>query len=100
MTPTKSYRFADLARKANLHKPGISSGTVALLLQIQAEPLPMQKRCRSRKNVPSPAPSPKSTALGPLVTHGFAALDKDREVYVVTTAGEEYINDLRRAGLI
>lgn len=99
MTPTKSYRFADLARKANLHKQGISSGTVALLLQIQAEPLPMQKRCKERKNVPSPSPM-KSQSLGPLVSHKLAVLDKEREVYVTTEAGEQYINDLRRAGLI
>ncbi len=99
MTTTKSYRFADLARKANLHKPGISSGTVALLLQIQAEPLPMQKRCRERKNVPSPSPM-KSQSLGPLVVHGLVTLNKEREVYVVTTSGEQYINDLRRAKLI
>lgn len=97
MTTTKSYRFADLARKANLHKPGISSGTVALLLQIQDEPLPMQKRCRERKNVPSPSPM-KSQSLGPLIVHKLVRLNGEH--YVTTPQGDEYITNLRRAGLV
>lgn len=95
MTSTESANFIKAAREAGLHRLGVSIATARLLAEIQTSPLPMRTRTKGTHNVPSPSPK---VSIGPLVTHALVVLADG--FYATTPAGDEYLANLKREGLL
>lgn len=94
---TATVQFSDAARAAGLHLRGVSLASVQLLARIQSEPIPMQKRQRGKNNQPTPSRQ-SHCSIGPLIRHHLAMLRN--EFYVTTPAGNEYLTNMRRTGLL
>ena len=96
---TETVAYTKELQKHGLHYPCVSKETIALLLEIQAEPLPMAQKIRGRRNIKSPSTKP-GASIGPLVTNKLVVADFEACIYRVTWQGDSYINQLREVGLI
>lgn len=96
---TETVMFTQALQKHGLHYPCVSKETIALLLEIQAEPLPMAKKIKGQRNIKSPSTKP-GASVGPLVTNRLVVADFEAGIYRVTWQGDSYILQLREAGLI
>lgn len=92
ITPAESETFARAARKANLHIPGVSAATAAVLTRMQTTPLPIAKRTGGHH----PSPSPKCS-IGPLITNKLARLEGKH--YITTAEGDSYLEKIKKAGI-
>ena len=94
ITPAESETFARAARKANLHIPGVSAATAAVLTRMQTTPLPIAKRTGGHHNAPSPSPK---CSIGPLITNKLARLEGKH--YITTPEGNNYLEKIKKAGI-
>lgn len=96
MTLLSPLNFTRNVSKAMLAKPRCGILVVCALQRLIAQPLP----CRAIKRDTRHQPPSDEPHMGVMIAAGLAMLDREKQMYVATKAGREWIAKLKAAGLI